>query len=54
MVGVLAVSPMPKLVSFLRKGKRSTVDSFVIAYLSLVDLPWCLLGMIMMTFLVRR
>ena len=31
-------SPMPKSVSFLRKGKRSTIDSFVIAYLSLVEL----------------
>ena len=36
--GVLNASPMPKSVSFSRKGKRSTVDGFVIAYLSLVEL----------------
>ena len=36
--GVLAASPMHKSASFLRKGKRSTVDSFVIAYLSSVEL----------------
>ena len=30
-------SPMPKSVSFLRKGKRSTFDGFVIAYLSSVE-----------------
>ena len=29
---------MPKSVSFLRQGKRSIVDGFVIAYLSLVEL----------------
>ena len=33
-----AASPMPKSVSFLRKGKRSTIDGFVIAYLSSVEL----------------
>ena len=33
-----AASPMAKSVSFLRKGKRSTVDGFVIAYLSSVEL----------------
>ena len=33
-----AASSMPKLVSFLRKGKRSTIDGFVIAYLSSVEL----------------
>ena len=31
-------SPMLKSVSFLPKGKRSTVDGFVIAYLSSVEL----------------
>ena len=31
-------SPMPKSVSFSRKGKRSIVDGFVIAYLSSVEL----------------
>ena len=36
--GVLAASPMPKLVYFLRQGKRSIVDGFVIAYLSLLGL----------------
>ena len=36
--GVPTASPMPKLASFLRKGKRSIVDGFVIAYLSLVEL----------------
>ena len=36
--GVPATSPMPKSVYFLRKGKRSTIDNFVIAYLSLVEL----------------
>ena len=36
--GVPTASPMPKSVSFLRKGKRSTVCGFVIAYLSLVEL----------------
>ena len=36
--GVSATSLMLKSVSFLRKGKRSTVDGFVIAYLSLVEL----------------
>ena len=35
---MLTASPMPKSVSFLRKGKRSTIDGFVIAYLSLVEL----------------
>ena len=35
---MLATSPMPKSVSFLRKGKISTVEGFVIAYLSLVEL----------------
>ena len=33
-----AASPMPTSVSFLRKRKRSTVDDFVIAYLSSVNL----------------
>ena len=32
--GVPAASLIPKLVSFLRKGKRSSVYGFVIAYLS--------------------
>ena len=36
--GVSAASPMPKSISFLRNGKRSTVDGFVIAYLSSVEL----------------
>ena len=36
--GVPAASPMPKSACVLRKGKRSTVDSFVIAYLSSVEL----------------
>ena len=36
--GVRAASPIPKSVSFLRKRKRSTVDGFVIAYLSSVEL----------------
>ena len=36
--GVLATFPMPKSVSFSRKGKRSTVDGFVIAYLYSVEL----------------
>ena len=31
-------SPMPKSVSFLRKGKKSTVDGDMIVYLSLVGL----------------
>ena len=34
--GMPGASPMPKSVSFLRHGKRSTVDGFVIAYLSSV------------------
>ena len=38
MGGVPAASLMPKSVSFSRKGKRSTVNGFVIAYLSLVEL----------------
>ena len=33
-----AASPMPKLVSFSKKGNRSTIDGFVIAYLSSVEL----------------
>ena len=33
-----AGSPMPKSVSFLWKGKNSTVDGDMIAYLSLVGL----------------
>ena len=37
--GESTASSMPKSVSFLRKGKRSTVNGFVIAYLSLVELP---------------
>ena len=36
--GMSTGSPMPKSISFLRKGKRSIVDSFVIVYLSSVDL----------------
>ena len=35
--GVPVASSMPKSVSFLRKGKKSTVDGFVIAYLLLGD-----------------
>ena len=33
-----AASLMPKSISFLRKGKRSTVDGFVIPYLSSMEL----------------
>ena len=33
-----AASPMPKSISFSRKGKRSIVDGFVIAYLSSMEL----------------
>ena len=33
-----AASPMPKSVSLLGKGKRSTVDGVVTAYLSSVEL----------------
>ena len=33
-----AGSPMPKSVSFLRKGKNSTVDGVITTYLSLVGL----------------
>ena len=36
--GMPVVSLMPKSVSFLRKGKRSAVDSFVITYLYSVEL----------------
>ena len=36
--GVLAGSHMPKSVSLLWKGKNSTVDGVMIAYLSLVRL----------------
>ena len=36
--GALTGSPMPKSVSFLRKGKNSTVDGVMIAYLLLVGL----------------
>ena len=36
--GVPVGSPMAKLVSFLRKGKNSTVDGVMIAYLLLVGL----------------
>ena len=37
--GVVPVaSPMPKSVSLSRKGKRSAVDGFVIAYLSSMEL----------------
>ena len=36
--GVPVASPMPKSISFLRKGKRSTVDGFVIAYLFFMEL----------------
>ena len=35
--GVTTASPMAKSVSFLPKRKRSIVDGFVIAYLSLVE-----------------
>ena len=37
MGGVSAASPMPKSVSFLRKGKRSIVDGFVITSLSSME-----------------
>ena len=33
--GVPTAAPMPKSVSFLRKRKKSIVDGFLIAYLSL-------------------
>ena len=36
--GALAGSPMPKSVSFLQKGKNSTVVGVMIAYLLLVGL----------------
>ena len=36
--GVPASSPMPKSVSFLRKGKNSTLDGVMIVYLLLVGL----------------
>ena len=36
--GVPVASPMTKSIFFLRKGKGLTVASFVIAYLSLVEL----------------
>ena len=35
--GVSTASPMPKSVSFLRKGKRSIVDGFVITSLSSME-----------------
>ena len=35
--GALAGSPMPKSVSFLLKGKNSTVDDVMIAYLFVVE-----------------
>ena len=35
---MLAASLMPESFSFLQKGKRSTVDGFVIAYLSSMEL----------------
>ena len=38
MGGVSAGSLMPESVSFSRKGKRSIVDGFVIAYISSVEL----------------
>ena len=52
--GVPTASPMPKSVSSSRKGKRSTVDGFVIAYLSSVELLYIYHGVITMTFFVRR
>ena len=36
--GAPADSPMPKSISFLRKGKNSTVDGVMIVYLYLVGL----------------
>ena len=36
--GMSAASPIPKSVSFLHKGNRSTIDGFVIAYLYSVEL----------------
>ena len=36
--GAPAGSPMPKSVSFLRKGKNSTLDGVMIVYLLLVGL----------------
>ena len=36
--GASTASWMPKSVSFLRKGKRSTIDGSVIVYLSMVEL----------------
>ena len=36
--GVPAGSPMPKSVYFLRKGKNSTIDGVMTAYLLLVGL----------------
>ena len=44
MGGVSIASPMGKSVSFLRKGKRSYVDGFVIAYLSSVELLGIYIG----------
>ena len=36
--GMPTDSPIPKSVSFLRKGKNSTIDGVMIAYLLLVGL----------------
>ena len=38
MGGVPTVPPMPKSISFLRKGKRSTVNGFMITYISSMEL----------------
>ena len=52
--GGVAASPMPKSVSFSRKGKRLTMQGLVIAYLFFGGIAQYLSWVIVMTFLVRR
>ena len=50
---VPAAAPMPKSVSFLRKGKRSTVDSFFDCVPFLGGITQYLSWVFKMAFLVR-
>ena len=52
--GVSAAALMPKSVSFLRKRKRSSVDSFCDCIPFFGGIAWYLSWVIKMAFLVRR
>ena len=52
--GVSVAALMPKSVSFLRKGKRSSIDTFCDCIHFFGGIAWYLLWVITMALLVRR